>query len=76
MSEDFITFEIGKIKKKEMSIAMKDNTIRFNELYRLVTTQPLISTDLQIIVDGKYVTNMSINYDKYNQPVIKLKTNE
>lgn len=76
MGEDFITFEIGKIKKKEMSIAMKDNTIRFNELYKLVTTQPLISTDLQIIVDGKYVTNMSINYDKYNQPVIKLKTNE
>lgn len=55
---------------------MEDNIIRFNELYRLVTTQPLISTDLQIIVDGKYVTNMSINYDKYNQPVIKLKTNE
>lgn len=74
--EDFVTFEIGKIKKKEMLIAMKDNTIRFNELYRLVTTQPLISTDLQIIVDGKYVTNMSINYDKYNQPVIKLKTNK
>ena len=46
---------------------------KFNELYRLVTTQPLISTDLPIMVDGKYVTEMNINYDN-KIPVIELKT--
>lgn len=46
---------------------------RFNELYKLVTTQPLISTDLPIMVDGKLVTDMSIN--KINGFwVIELKT--
>lgn len=45
---------------------------RFNELYKLVTTQPLISTDLPIMVDGKYVTEMAINYDN-EFPVIELK---
>lgn len=34
---------------------------KFNELYKLVTSQPLISTDLPIMVDGKLVTDMSIN---------------
>ena len=46
---------------------------RFNELHKLVTTQPLISTDLPIMVDGKYVTEMTINYDN-EFPVIELKT--
>ena len=46
---------------------------RFNELYRLVTTQPLISTDLLILVDGKLVKEMTINYDN-EFPVIELKT--
>ena len=46
---------------------------RFNELHKLVTTQPLISTDLPIMVDGKYVTEMNINYDN-GFPVIDLKT--
>lgn len=46
---------------------------RFNELYKLVVTQPLTSTDLPIMVDGKLVKEMTINYDnKY--PVIELKT--
>lgn len=46
---------------------------RFNELYRLVMAQPLYTSDLLIMVDGKYVTEMTINYDnKY--PVIELKT--
>ena len=45
----------------------------FNELYKLVTTQPLTSTDLPIMVDGKYVTEMTINYDN-EFPVIELKT--
>ena len=34
---------------------------RFNELYKLVTSYPLTSTDLPIMVDGKLVTDMSIN---------------
>lgn len=55
---------------------MENKIIQFNELYKLVTTQPLTSTDLQIMVDGKHVINASINYDKYNQPVIELKTNK
>lgn len=46
---------------------------RFNELYKLVTTQPLISTDLPIMVDGKCVTEMTINYDN-EFPTIELKT--
>ena len=46
---------------------------RFNELHKLVTTQPLTSTDLPIMVDGKYVTEMTINYDN-EFPVIELKT--
>ena len=36
---------------------------RFNELYRLVTSQPLTSTDLPIMVDGKLVIDISINCD-------------
>lgn len=46
---------------------------KFNELYKLVVTQPLFSTDLPIMVDGKYVTEMNINYDN-KIPVIELKT--
>ena len=46
---------------------------RFNELYKLVTSYPLISIDLPIMVDGKCVTKMSINYDN-EIPVIELKT--
>ena len=46
---------------------------RFNELYRLVVTQPLISTDFPIMVDGKLVKEMTINYDN-GFPVIELKT--
>lgn len=46
---------------------------RFNELYKLVMTQPLISTDLLILVDGKLVKEMTINYDN-EFPVIELKT--
>ena len=46
---------------------------RFNELYKLVTTQPITSTDLPIMVDRKLVTDMSINYDN-EFPVIELKT--
>lgn len=34
---------------------------KFNELYKLVTSQPLTLPDLPIIVDGKLVTDMSIN---------------
>lgn len=46
---------------------------KFNELYKLVTTQPLISTDLPILVNGELVTDMSIN--KINGFwVIELKT--
>lgn len=46
---------------------------RFNELYKLVTTQPLYTSDLPIMVDGKLVTDMSIN--KINGFwVIELKT--
>lgn len=47
--------------------------IRFNKLYRLVTSQPLTSTDLPIMVDGKLVTDMSINCDN-GFLVIELKT--
>ena len=36
---------------------------RFNELYKLVTSQSLILPDLPIMVDGKLVTDMSINCD-------------
>ena len=46
---------------------------RFNELYKLVTTQPLISTDLPILVNGKCVTEMAITYDN-EFPRIELKT--
>ena len=46
---------------------------RFNELYKLVTIQPLTSTDLPIMVDGKFVTEMAINYDS-GLPTIELKT--
>lgn len=46
---------------------------RFNELYRLVMAQPLYTSDLPIMVDGKLVTDMSINYDN-GCPVIELKT--
>ena len=46
---------------------------KFNELYKLVTTQPLISTDLLILVDGKLVKEMTINYDN-EFPAIELKT--
>lgn len=46
---------------------------RFNELYKLVTTQPLISSDLPIMVDGKCVTKMAITYDN-GFPTIELKT--
>lgn len=46
---------------------------RFNELYKLVMTQPLYTSDLPIMVDGKYVTEMNINYDNVF-PVIELKT--
>ena len=46
---------------------------KFNELYKLVVTQPLFSTDLPIMVDGKYVKEMIINYDN-EYPVIELKT--
>lgn len=46
---------------------------RFNELYRLVTSQPLTSTDLPIMVDGKLVKEMTINYDN-GFPAIELKT--
>lgn len=46
---------------------------RFNELYKLVTTQPITSTDLPIMVDGKLVTDMSINCDN-GFLVIELKT--
>ena len=46
---------------------------RFNELYKLVMTQPLYTSDLPIMVGGKYITEMTINYDnKY--PIIELKT--
>ena len=46
---------------------------RFNELYKLVTTQPLFSTDLPIMVDSKLVKEMTINYDN-EFPAIELKT--
>lgn len=46
---------------------------RFNELYKLVVTQPLFSTDLPIMVDGKLVIDMSINCDN-GFLVIELKT--
>ena len=46
---------------------------RFNELYRLVMTQPLYTSDLPIMVDGKCVTEMSITYDN-GFPAIELKT--
>ena len=46
---------------------------RFNELYKLVTTQPLTSTDLPIMVDGKLVTDMCINCHN-GFLVIELKT--
>ena len=46
---------------------------RFNELYKLVVTQPLFSTDLPIMVDRKLVKEMTINYN-YEYPVIELKT--
>ena len=46
---------------------------RFNELYKLVVTQPLISTDLPIMVVGKLVKVMNINYDNVF-PVIVLQT--
>ena len=34
---------------------------RFNELYKLVMTQPLYTSDLPIMVNGEIVTDMSIN---------------
>ena len=46
---------------------------RFNELYKLVMTQPLYTSDLPIMVDGKCVTEMSITYDN-GFPAIELKT--
>lgn len=46
---------------------------RFNELYRLVMAQPLYTSDLPIMVDGKLVKEMTINYDN-EFPVIDLKT--
>lgn len=46
---------------------------RFNELYKLVMTQPLYTSDLPIMVDGKLVKEMTINYDN-EFPVIELKT--
>ena len=46
---------------------------KFNELYKLVTTQHLTLTDLPILVNGEFVTDMSIN--KINGFwVIELKT--
>ena len=47
--------------------------IYFNELYKFITSQPLISTDLPILIDGKCVTEMNIAYNN-GQYVIELKT--